>query len=92
MRDVLAVPWKSRTVERLRPPSIHWLVRRNSNLARLGSDFTASTVPNTTIVEGGFVMANAMEDGAWLQRQSAEYRRYLELLFRPRPQDGMMGP
>lgn len=35
----------------------------------------------TTIVEGGFVMANAMGDATWLQRQSAEYRRYLELLF-----------
>ena len=34
-----------------------------------------------TIVEGGFVMANAMDDATWLQRQSAEYRRYLELLF-----------
>jgi TetR/AcrR family transcriptional repressor of nem operon len=34
-----------------------------------------------TIIEGGFVMANAMADATWLQRQSAEYRRYLELLF-----------
>lgn len=35
-----------------------------------------------TIVEGGFIMANAMNDATWLQRQSAEYRRYLEMLFR----------
>lgn len=34
-----------------------------------------------TIIEGGFVMANALGDARWLQRQSAEYRRYLELLF-----------
>lgn len=34
-----------------------------------------------TIVEGGFVMANALGDARWLQRQSAEYRSYLELLF-----------
>ncbi len=35
-----------------------------------------------TIVEGGFVMANAFGDATWVQRQSAEYRRYLELLFK----------
>lgn len=35
----------------------------------------------TTLIEGGFVMANALADATWLQRQSAEYRRYLELLF-----------
>lgn len=34
-----------------------------------------------TIVEGGFIMANAMGDATWLQRQSSQYRRYLELLF-----------
>ncbi len=34
-----------------------------------------------TIVEGGFVMANAMGDATWLQRQSEQYRRYLRLLF-----------
>jgi TetR/AcrR family transcriptional repressor of nem operon len=34
-----------------------------------------------TIIEGGFVMANALSDATWLQRQSAEYRHYLELLF-----------
>jgi TetR/AcrR family transcriptional repressor of nem operon len=34
-----------------------------------------------TIVEGGFVMANAMGDATWLQGQCAEYRRYLQLLF-----------
>jgi TetR/AcrR family transcriptional regulator, transcriptional repressor for nem operon len=34
-----------------------------------------------TIIEGGFVMANAMGDASWLQRQSKEYRRYLQLLF-----------
>jgi TetR/AcrR family transcriptional repressor of nem operon len=36
-----------------------------------------------TIVEGGFVLALALDDATWLQRQSAGYRRYLELLFRP---------
>ena len=35
-----------------------------------------------TIVEGGFIMANAMEDATWLQRQSQQYRNYLVLLFR----------
>jgi TetR/AcrR family transcriptional repressor of nem operon len=35
----------------------------------------------TTIIEGGFVMALALGDATWLQRQSAEYRRYLSLLF-----------
>lgn len=34
-----------------------------------------------TIIEGGFVMANAMGDATWLQRQSEQYRRYLKLLF-----------
>lgn len=34
-----------------------------------------------TIVEGGFVMANAMGDATWLQRQSKQYRQYLKLLF-----------
>ena len=34
-----------------------------------------------TIIEGGFVMANALGDATWLQRQSKEYRRYLKLLF-----------
>jgi TetR/AcrR family transcriptional repressor of nem operon len=34
-----------------------------------------------TIVEGGFIMANAMGDATWLQRQSTQYRHYLELLF-----------
>lgn len=34
-----------------------------------------------TIVEGGFVMGNALADPGWLQRQSAEYRGYLKLLF-----------
>jgi TetR/AcrR family transcriptional repressor of nem operon len=34
-----------------------------------------------TIVEGGFVMANAMGDATWLQRQSKQYRHYLKLLF-----------
>lgn len=34
-----------------------------------------------TIVEGGFIMANALGDATWLQRQSAEYRRYIEVLF-----------
>ena len=35
----------------------------------------------TTIIEGGFVMANAYDDATWVQRQVAEYRRYLRLLF-----------
>lgn len=35
----------------------------------------------TTIIEGGFIMANAYEDATWLQRQIAEYRRYLTMLF-----------
>lgn len=39
----------------------------------------------TSIVQGAFVMANALDDATWLQRQSAQYRGYLELLF-PRPQ------
>jgi TetR/AcrR family transcriptional repressor of nem operon len=34
-----------------------------------------------TIIEGGFVMANAMGDATWLQRQSERYRNYLKLLF-----------
>lgn len=37
----------------------------------------------TTIIEGGFIMGMAMQDRDWTQRQSAEYRRYIELLFRP---------
>lgn len=35
-----------------------------------------------TIIEGGFVMTLAMKDKNWTQRQSAQYRHYLELLFR----------
>ena len=35
-----------------------------------------------TVVEGGFIMANAMDDATWLQRQSKQYRDYIELLFR----------
>lgn len=35
----------------------------------------------TTIIEGGFIMANAHADAGWVQRQVAEYRRYLSLLF-----------
>jgi TetR/AcrR family transcriptional regulator, transcriptional repressor for nem operon len=34
-----------------------------------------------SIVEGAFMMANALDDPTWLQRQSAQYRSYLELLF-----------
>lgn len=34
-----------------------------------------------SIIEGGFVMANAYQDAGWVQRQIAEYRRYIELLF-----------
>ncbi len=36
-----------------------------------------------TIIEGGFVMANALDDARWVQRQSAQYRAYLRLLFAP---------
>lgn len=35
-----------------------------------------------TIIEGGFIMTLAMTDKSWTQRQSAQYRHYLELLFR----------
>lgn len=35
----------------------------------------------TSIIEGGFIMANAMGDAAWVQRQVAEFRRYVRLLF-----------
>lgn len=34
-----------------------------------------------TLIEGGFVMANAMGDATWLQRQCKDYRHYLEMLF-----------
>lgn len=34
-----------------------------------------------SIIEGGFVMANALSDARWLQRQSEQFRIYLELLF-----------
>ena len=36
-----------------------------------------------TLVEGGFIMARALDDATWLQRQLAELRRYLKLLFKP---------
>lgn len=36
-----------------------------------------------TLVEGGFVMANAMNDATWVQRQSRQYRDYLATLFPP---------
>ncbi len=36
----------------------------------------------TSIIEGGFIMANAMNDATWTQRQIAEFRRYLGLLFK----------
>jgi TetR/AcrR family transcriptional repressor of nem operon len=35
-----------------------------------------------TLIEGGFIMAKAYNDKSWVQRQCAEYRAYLELLFR----------
>jgi TetR/AcrR family transcriptional regulator, transcriptional repressor for nem operon len=35
----------------------------------------------TSLIEGGFVMANAMGDASWLQRQSRQFRQYLALLF-----------
>jgi len=34
-----------------------------------------------TIIEGGFILANVYSDATWVQRQLAEYRRYLRLLF-----------
>ena len=36
----------------------------------------------TSIIEGGFIMANARNDATWTQRQIAEFRRYLGLLFK----------
>lgn len=35
----------------------------------------------TSLIEGGFIMANAMNDATWTQRQVAQFRRYLSLLF-----------
>ena len=35
-----------------------------------------------TVIEGGFIMAKAYGDATWTQRQVAQYRGYLELLFR----------
>lgn len=35
----------------------------------------------TTVIEGGFVMVNGTGDRHWIQRQTAEFRRYLRLLF-----------
>jgi TetR/AcrR family transcriptional repressor of nem operon len=35
----------------------------------------------TTLIEGGFLMAKALGDAKWAQRQVAGYRRYLEILF-----------
>ena len=35
-----------------------------------------------SIIEGSFVMTLAMKDKSWTQRQSAQYRHYIELLFR----------
>ena len=35
-----------------------------------------------TLIEGGFVMANAYRDPKLLQRQSRQFRYYLDLLFR----------
>lgn len=35
-----------------------------------------------TLIEGGLIMANALQDRRFLQRQSRQYRAYLELLFR----------
>ncbi|MGI9434880.1 MAG: TetR/AcrR family transcriptional regulator, partial [Geminicoccaceae bacterium] len=50
---------------RARPPRIEKTGRQLAEMA-------------ATIVEGGFIMANAMEDATWLQRQSKEYRDYIE--------------
>jgi TetR/AcrR family transcriptional repressor of nem operon len=35
-----------------------------------------------TLIEGGFIMANAFRDPKFLQRQSRQFRYYLDLLFR----------
>lgn len=35
----------------------------------------------TTIIEGGFIMANAKRDADWTQRQLNAFQRYLRLLF-----------
>jgi len=34
-------------------------------------------------IEGGFVMANALNDAGWNQRQLAAFRQHLQLLFAP---------
>ncbi len=36
-----------------------------------------------SIIEGGFILAKAFDDKDWAQRQCAQYRAYLELLFKP---------
>lgn len=43
----------------------------------------AATLAETivTLIEGGFVMANAYRDAGLMQRQSRQFRQYLELLF-----------
>ncbi|MEX0645305.1 MAG: TetR/AcrR family transcriptional regulator [Parvularculaceae bacterium] len=35
-----------------------------------------------SIIEGGFILAKAFNDKDWVQRQCAEYRAYIEMLFR----------
>ncbi|GAB4522729.1 MAG: TetR/AcrR family transcriptional regulator [Amphiplicatus sp.] len=35
-----------------------------------------------SIIEGGFILAKAYGDARWVQRQCAQYREHLELLFR----------
>lgn len=35
----------------------------------------------TSIIEGGFIMANAKDDPAWTQRQCDQFQRYIRLLF-----------
>jgi TetR/AcrR family transcriptional repressor of nem operon len=41
-----------------------------------------------TLIEGGLIMGNALEDRRFLQRQSRQYRTYLELLFKGAPTGG----
>jgi TetR/AcrR family transcriptional repressor of nem operon len=41
-----------------------------------------------TLIEGGLIMGNALEDRRFLQRQSRQVRTYLELLFKGAPAGG----
>ena len=66
-----------------------WVVLCEAKLAALiaaqppAEDVTARQLAEliASVIEGGFIMANAYGDATWVQRQIAEYRRYLRLLF-----------